>query len=669
MSAPRVILAFGLAAMILAAATAVATAQTQVEVVGLHDRTPNEVLNLMGGRLIHVRSSPASPPLADDAAFLLRQLLRNDGYTEATVDWQIAGSRRIVLRVNEGARQSLGQVTVHGVPAADAKKLAKLYQRAAEKERPLGAGPPPFREPDIETGLSYLRQELNAHGYWAAEVTLTDHAKDRGTGAIDITIDVKPGPLHTIGQPTMTGDDAGVALTSAAVRPFFGREATTAHINAMRVAVEESTTGSGYPDALTLMTQSIQGGKFIPGFSVKLGNRVRLARLHIQGMERTNPDRIAQRLQSMQGEWYDEAAMNRRLREFLATGAFSSARVETQPVSDGWIDATLSFDEARAREVSLALGFGSYQGVVTRASYSDRNLFGNLMAFNAGIELGSRGLLGEVSVTDPWWYGSDVSVSARAYAMTYDREGYLTLESGLEAKATRKFTTHYSLELLAGYSLVNLDDDGLPPAELGDTSYGHPRLRATQKWDYRDNPVLPQNGWHLECPLEIGAAIGDTSTPYLMAGISGGWFHQINPTYQLGIGGEARVLIPGGDGSDLPIDVRLFNGGARSVRSFPERELGPSVAGYPTGGEAAWSANVELARSISSMVKAVVFFDAGSVARDYPDFASSEIELAAGLGIRLNLPVGPVRFEYGFNLTRDDGEPSGTFHFAIGHAY
>jgi hypothetical protein len=28
-----------------------------------------------------------------------------------------------------------------------------------------------------------------------------------------------------------------------------------------------------------------------------------------------------------------------------------------------------------------------------------------------------------------------------------------------------------------------------------------------------------------------------------------------------------------------------------------------------------------------------------------------------------------VRLEYGYNLTRDEGEPSGTLHFAIGFAY
>ncbi len=52
-----------------------AGAETVVRVLGLHQKSENEVLELIGGRLAHVRSSPASPPLADDAAFLLAQVL------------------------------------------------------------------------------------------------------------------------------------------------------------------------------------------------------------------------------------------------------------------------------------------------------------------------------------------------------------------------------------------------------------------------------------------------------------------------------------------------------------------------------------------------------------------------------------------------------------------
>jgi outer membrane protein insertion porin family len=79
-------------------------------------------------------------------------------------------------------------------------------------------------------------------------------------------------------------------------------------------------------------------------------------------------------------------------------------------------------------------------------------------------------------------------------------------------------------------------------------------------------------------------------------------------------------------------------------------------------------ANVEYIHQIAGPLRGVVFVDAGGLSED-SDFALGDFNLAAGLGLRLDLPIGPVRFEYGRNLTRDYGETTGTFHFSIGLAF
>ena len=61
--------------------------------------------------------------------------------------------------------------------------------------------------------------------------------------------------------------------------------------------------------------------------------------------------------------------------------------------------------------------------------------------------------------------------------------------------------------------------------------------------------------------------------------------------------------------------------------------------------------------------------DAGHLSAIGNGFDFESPEIAAGLGIRIDLPVGPIRLEYGHNLTQDLGEPSGTWHFAIGAAF
>nr|MCU0752982.1 hypothetical protein [Akkermansiaceae bacterium] len=137
-------------ALLLVAITA--AAETRVRITGLRRMSEAQTLDLMGGRLAHVRASPASAPLADDAAFILRRILLKEGHADAEVDWKITGREEITLIVREGLRLSLGRVAVSGVPRDDARRFARLYASPAARGRNFGLGPPPFREQDVETG-------------------------------------------------------------------------------------------------------------------------------------------------------------------------------------------------------------------------------------------------------------------------------------------------------------------------------------------------------------------------------------------------------------------------------------------------------------------------------------------------------------------------------------
>jgi outer membrane protein insertion porin family len=65
----------------------------------------------------------------------------------------------------------------------------------------------------------------------------------------------------------------------------------------------------------------------------------------------------------------------------------------------------------------------------------------------------------------------------------------------------------------------------------------------------------------------------------------------------------------------------------------------------------------------------VPFLDGGNVWLRNRDVDLSEMKFSAGLGLRYNTPVGPLRLDYGFKLDREPGESKGEFHFSIGHAF
>jgi translocation and assembly module TamA len=136
---------------------------------------------------------------------------------------------------------------------------------------------------------------------------------------------------------------------------------------------------------------------------------------------------------------------------------------------------------------------------------------------------------------------------------------------------------------------------------------------------------------------------------------------------------------------DIPVTERYFSGGSTTQRGFGERRLAPSLVGdvdgtmrvVPIGGAELIEANLELRKGLMTIkgmrLGGVTFLDGGDVTE--PGGVSiGNLHWAAGVGLRLFTPVGPVRADLGYRLNRtgagepDPGSPF-AFHLSIGEAY
>ena len=65
-----------------------------------------------------------------------------------------------------------------------------------------------------------------------------------------------------------------------------------------------------------------------------------------------------------------------------------------------------------------------------------------------------------------------------------------------------------------------------------------------------------------------------------------------------------------------------------------------------------------------------MFFDIGEVEKDSYSFSVGDLKSDAGLGIRLNLPVGPLRLDYGYPLQTDrQSGKTGKIQFSSGFQF
>jgi len=608
-----------------------------IEIRGVHSISNHEALSLISNRIAFVKGRAPTPALADDAAFILRLLLENHGFKDAQVAPSIEGGR-IILTVSEGRRLWLGSVRIKGVPEEDAIRMSKLFSSTSEKRKLAEAREkkPPFLENDVATGLEMILADFRSRGFWSAKADVLKRGTDPASGEVKFVIQTVPGPLHTIGPAVLRGPTQGLdsSLRQAAAA-YMDLPATTANINGLRADVEKVFTTRGYNKVSISMAMDTKsaGKRLHPVFTIKPGIRYRRGGLEIDGIQRTRPEAIRRFAQGIDedGEYYNEEDMTRRINALLATGAFSAVQFDTKARGD-ILDATLHLTEGKARGASFYGGFGTYEGPIFGASYYDRNFQGRLWNFTSGFEITGRTLLGNIGMAAPWIDSHGSRLSGRFFAMSRSNEGYDKFETGFGAQFGRQLAKNAPFTLSAGLSWVSVTSTGIPMPDLGDDTYVHAYLRARQDYDRRDNPVMPTKGWNVYGLTELGVAQGNDNTTYFK--------------------------------------LRYFLGGADSVRSFPEREMPPRTKyNYPRGGESYWVANAEYLHQIVGPLKAVAFLDGGGLSESATDFGFDDVNFAAGLGLRLDLPIGPVRLEYGHNLTRDLGEPSGTFHFSIGMAF
>ncbi len=87
------------------------------------------------------------------------------------------------------------------------------------------------------------------------------------------------------------------------------------------------------------------------------------------------------------------------------------------------------------------------------------------------------------------------------------------------------------------------------------------------------------------------------------------------------------------------------------------------------GGNVFINPRLELRIPITAIFQTGIFLDSGNLWFDRADVDPTQLRYGLGAGVRIATPIGPLAFDYGFNLfprwwEKEDGP--GAFHFSIG---
>ncbi len=185
--------------------------------------------------------------------------------------------------------------------------------------------------------------------------------------------------------------------------------------------------------------------------------------------------------------------------------------------------------------------------------------------------------------------------------------------------------------------------------------------------DHRDEPTDATRGSY--SLADVGFAVKKLGSQSNFFRISGqnATYYRVSP--RLVFARNTRLAIETTVGNvtetgEIPLPERFFMGGSESHRGFSINQAGPRdpVEGFPLGGEALFLNSLELrVRFASDRLGFVLFQDAGNVYSKvqqmrllkFKQNSATDLNftsLAAGLGVRYKTPVGPVRFDVGYNF-------------------
>jgi outer membrane protein assembly factor BamA len=418
-------------------------------------------------------------------------------------------------------------------------------------------------------------------------------------------------------------------------------------------------------------------------FRADPGAFVEIGRVVIAGLDRTRESVVAKTIRRAGVSTGEPFARDRILlaqRRLYELGLFRRVELLPMPGQERSTQRGLvvNLEEGRQRSYLLGVGWNETDRFRVTLGWSHLNLFGGAHAFSAETRLSGREQRFQIGIREPRIPRLHVPGYLAIYRTFEDFATYSQRRSGLWFEIGDRRRVPFRPWFRYEYQIVrpNAPPDVLSELERENQEALISSITPTLEIDFRNDPLVPTGGTFSSVSLEYAFPAFSASSEFLklqgrftaygkfLGGVGAAGF-RIGAIEPLGPDtGEPENL-------QVPLNTRFFSGGASSHRGFETDFLGIGGqtiddAGRPIGGNALVLINFEYQRKIQSIFWAVVFLDVGNVWTEPSLVRYEDFRYAAGIGLRLDTPAGPLRAEYGYKLDREPGESAGEFFLSFG---
>ena len=627
----------------------------------------------------------------EEARQKIIDVYQGQGFTDVSVQFRIdpidekRGTARVVFTINEGVRGAVKQVRFEGNAHFSEKVLRKQMKTRGRSPIYFVDKTGRLDEVQLEQDMDKLREFYQDHGYIDVEIK-TPRRERTEKGPMIITIPIVEGPQYHVQKLTISGHQN---TTEDRIRKLLkmkeGSVYSPKQLRDDAKAVADAYGSGGYVDLVVLPEGAPAGPALIDvHYKIEEGARSFVNRIDIEGNTRTKDKVIRREVLVAPGDVFNTVRVDLTKKRLDNLGYF--AKVETYPEQTdipGRKDLTILVQEKRTGSLSFGGGFSTVDKLVGFAELTQGNfdLFnwpsftGGGQKFRLRIQYGTQRKDLVMTLTEPYFLDRRLALTGQLF---YTEANYLSNEYNQRNYGfmveMRKPLNSYTYATL-GYTFQDVDifDVSASASDFIQSQAGstlESKIFTSIVFDSRDNPLLSRHGRRFTfAPFIAGSFLGGDIKVYGMDLEGSQYFHLPWDTILL-INGEIATVSHYSSGSGVPIYERLYLGGSNNLRGFPFREVGPQDQnGEPIGGQSMARTTIEWTFPIIEKARGAVFYDTGFVNTSSWAFGFNHIASDIGVGIRLDLPIGPLRLDYGYPIQRDGYNGGGHFNFNVGYQF
>jgi outer membrane protein insertion porin family len=558
-----------------------------------------------------------------------------------------------------------------------------------------------FDRNQFETDLKRIAAFYSDHGYPQARITNFDVKLNAKQDAVDVTLTVDEGDPILVTSIDYQGfndiPENHLNDLKKKVPIRLKKPRDKAQVLTTREMALNELRDHGYPYA-TVKVDEDDGADGLQAKLTFIGEPGKLAHFGtttVQGNETVSDHVILREVTYKQGDIYRRSRVQDVQRRLYGMALFQFVNIEPLDVDKqpDVVPTRVTVAEGPHQRVNFSVGYGTEEQLRVDAEYRRLNFLGG--AREAGVHARwsslDRGL--QADVTQPYLFDPHTSLKVMGQQWYSFTPAYNSTVSGGSATVTYRvrqrttasftFTSEFDASSIASSVQGNaalrvyLIALGLNP-DTGEQRGQLNSFRLEAHHSTADNLLNPRKGYQLTASIEEAGRLLPGTFKFTQVSGDARYYVPIGERFswanraQLG-----NLTAPPNDPAAVPFSRKFFLGGATSVRGWGRYELSPLVGGEPVGGNSMFEFSSEARAMIRGSFGAVVFLDSGNVWAESWNIHLNDLRYAVGTGLRYLTPIGPLRFDFGYQLNPIpglliNGEPQTRqwrVHFSIGQAF